>query len=392
MTEDLFDKSPCGYFCFSDDGNLIMVNQTLASILKFDKKNLTGKNVESIFTLPTRIFFQTHFFPMIRMHGHAEEIFISLLSSKGEHLPVLLNANRMVFEDQTITACAFIVVPNRKKFEDELVSAKKEAEKALKESTELMKAKSELKLHADKLEEQMRLVKSQNHEMKQFSHVVTHNLKEPLRKIMMYTGRLQTEISSPVMDKLIKSTDQMKLVVSGLQQYVWVNEKKTSFTVVDLNQTVNAAIDQLTKEVSSDLFELNADNLASLEGDAEQLQLLLYHLLSNAVKFRKSEKAHIQIHTTIVKQNTFQSLENRYNYDDFVKLEISDDGVGFDMTYREHSFELFRKLHYAEGLGLGLALCKKIVDNHHGKIEAESEVNLFTKIKVWLPAKRERGL
>ena len=62
MTEDLFDKSPCGYFCFSDDGNLIMVNQTLASILKFDKKNLTGKNVESIFTLPTRIFFQTHFF------------------------------------------------------------------------------------------------------------------------------------------------------------------------------------------------------------------------------------------------------------------------------------------------------------------------------------------
>src|SRR5687767_37522 len=99
MIEDLFDKSPCGYFCFSDDGNLIIVNQTLASILQYDKNSLTGKNVESIFTLPTRIFFQTHFFPMIRMHGHAEEIFISLLSSKGEHLPVLLNANRIVFED-----------------------------------------------------------------------------------------------------------------------------------------------------------------------------------------------------------------------------------------------------------------------------------------------------
>ena len=81
-------------------------------------------------------------------------------------------------------------------------------------------------------------------------------------------------------------------------------------------------------------------------------------------------------------------MENRYNYDDYVKLEVTDDGLGFDMTYREHIFELFRKLHYAEGLGLGLALCKKIVDNHHGKIEAESEINHSTKIKVWLPAKR----
>jgi signal transduction histidine kinase len=72
-------------------------------------------------------------------------------------------------------------------------------------------------------------------------------------------------------------------------------------------------------------------------------------------------------------------------------LEVVDEGIGFDLTYREHIFELFRKLHFSEGLGLGLALCKKVADNHHGFIEAESEINLFTKITAWFPLQQKRS-
>ena len=388
MIEQLIDQAPCGYFSFYDDGTLLQVNTTLATILKHESEALAGMNVETIFTLPTRIFFQTHFFPMIKMHGHAEEIFISLLSRDGEHIPVLLNAQRMEWKQRPITCCAFIVVNNRKKFEDELIAARKAAEKALQENTSLLKAKEALQVQAEKLEQQMRLVNSQHHEAKQFSHVVTHNLKEPLRKILLYSSKLQAESNSPVLDKLIRAADQMKVVVSGLQQYVWLNEKTNEFTHVDLDALVVKAANQVRSEQGNDILVLHCESLSSLEGDAEQIELLLYHLLSNAVKFRRGGAANVNISATILKQNTFRSVEEKYKYEDYMRLEIKDEGIGFESVYKEHIFELFRKLHFTEGQGVGLALCKKIIDNHSGHIDAESQINVFTKIIVWLPLKQ----
>ena len=191
MLDPLLDEAHCGYFGFADDGNLEMINASLTKRLGYEHGSLEGKNVEQICTLPTRIFFQTHFFPLIKMQGHAEEIFIMLLSKSGEHVAVLLNAKRMEWQGKTITACACIEVPNRKKFEDELVAARKAAEKALAENTELIEAKSGLQSYSEKLENQISVVNRQNHELQQFYHVVTHNLKEPLRKVLMYSGKLQ---------------------------------------------------------------------------------------------------------------------------------------------------------------------------------------------------------
>jgi sigma-B regulation protein RsbQ len=193
MIATLFENAPCGYFVFDDDATILAVNETLAGILGKPKEELPGQNVASIFTLPTRIFFQTHLFPMIRLHGHAEEIFISFLAADGQHLPVVLNAKKMEWEGKPVTCCSCILVPNRKKFETELVTARKTAEKALQENSELIKAKSALQQQAEELDKQIQLVQKQNHELQQFSHAVTHNLREPLRKILMYTEKLSTE-------------------------------------------------------------------------------------------------------------------------------------------------------------------------------------------------------
>ena len=151
MMEDLLDTAPCGYFSFFDDGSVNVVNNTVCRLLGYEKNELEGKNVETIFTIPTRIFCQTHFFPLVKMQGHAEEIFLSLLTRTREYLPILLNAKR-VANDIPYTACAFIVVPNRKKFEDELVAARNTAEKALAENSELITARAELQQHMEKLD------------------------------------------------------------------------------------------------------------------------------------------------------------------------------------------------------------------------------------------------
>ncbi|HTE25691.1 sensor histidine kinase [Flavitalea sp.] len=392
MSDVLLDKAPCGYFAFSDDGTLFEVNDTLASILKYSKELLIGKNVEIIFTISTRIFYQTHFFPLVKLQGHAEELYITMLTSDGDHLPVLLNANRLDFDNRKLTCCAFITVPNRKKFEDELLLARKAAENALKENTALLQAKADLQSQTVHLDRQMEQAKRQNHELKQFSHVVTHNLKEPLRKILLFTDKLKSEVQSPTLSKLLKSSDHLKAVVGGLQQYLWLNEKINDFTQVDLNKVVTSATEQLYNEIDPSLMLLTKHPLDILEGDREQLQLLFYHLFSNAVKFRKNHQVQVSIHSTIMKRNVFRSVENKYKYKDYLKLEFKDDGIGFEPRYREHIFELFRKLDLTPGQGLGLALCRKIVENHFGFIEAESEINNYTKIIVWLPLSQQPDL
>ena len=388
MIAQLFNQAPCGYFSFSDDGNILDVNDTLCNILQIDQEVLKGKNVETLFTLPTRIFFQTHLFPMLKMQGYAEEIFITLLRSDNEYLPVLLNAKRMEWEKQMITSCVFIVVPNRKKFEDELVAARNTAENALSQNTELVKIKEELQLRTKKLEQQMQMVNNQHQELQQFSHVVTHNLKEPLRKILLFTEKLQREVQLPTMDKLVRSSQQMKAVVTGLQQYVWLNEKDNQFKNVNLDEIVHKQISQLTKEYGADLLNLQMEALGNLEADEEQVELLIYHLLDNAIKFRKGEKANLTIKSTLLKQNVYRQLVDKYDYQSSVKLEFIDDGIGFDDEYKFHIFELFRKLHSGQGQGLGLALCKKIVGNHAGTIEAESIPGISTSITICLPVEQ----
>jgi sigma-B regulation protein RsbU (phosphoserine phosphatase) len=386
--KEIFDVAPCGYFSFFDDGELHVVNETLCHLLGYEKNELEGRNVETIFTIPTRIFYQTHFFPLVKMHGHAEEIFITLHTREKEHLPVLLNAKRENGNSKPYTACAFIVVVNRKKFEDELIAARNTAETALKENSELVKAKMDLQEHAKQLDDNIHLVKKQNHELKQINHVVTHNLSEPVRKLLLYSqklkdGSLPANLQNDV-EKLSKASEQMRHVVSGLQQYVWLNDAIAEFNNTNLNDLLKKVQGQVEKDLGITLT-VKSDQLPVIKGDNKQLELLFYHILANAAKFRKHQFPEVIISSSIIQQNTFKAMENKYKYEDFLKLQFKDQGLGFDPGFEEEAFELFKKFHLLPGLGLGLALCKKIVDNHLGYISADSKINEGTIITVVLP-------
>lgn len=397
MTDSYLDDAPCGYFSFADDGIMNSVNATLCSLLGYEKEELQEKNVEFIFTLPTRIFYQTHFFPLLKMQEHAEEIFISLLTKDKQHLPVLLNAKRQQVDSKFYNTCAFIVVQNRKKFEDELVAARHAAEKALNENSALLLAKAELQTHTERLDAHIVSVNKQNDKLKQFSRVVSHDLQEPLRKILLYTSKLQglppqeNSFETRTLDRLIRAAEQMRKTVSGLQQFIWLNETPARFAPVDLNAVWKAAEKQLEEELGSGLLEIHSDTLPEVTADAHQLQLLFYHIFSNAFKFKKEEKAPVFITATLIQQNKFRALEEKYQYEGFVKLEIRDEGTGFDPLHKEDIFELFKRQHYTEGKGLGLSLCKIIVENHHGLISADSQLNQGAIITILLPLHHSPG-
>jgi len=161
-TAGLIDRLPCGFVSFSDDGTVKAVNTTLIEMLGLESEKVVGHHVETILTVGSRIFYQTHLFPLLRMHGHAEEIFIMLRAADGHDEAALLNAVRRQEGEDWLTYCILIRVRERRKFEEALLRAKKEAEAA----REMLDAhRKELELANAQLEEQALELELSQHQL-----------------------------------------------------------------------------------------------------------------------------------------------------------------------------------------------------------------------------------
>ena len=390
--EQSYKHIPCVYFSSSADGSIAEVNEALCKYLAYPRDELVGKKLEIIFTLSTRIFYQTHFFPLLQLKGHAEEMFITLKSKEGSQVPMLINAERIEENGQITFHFAGISVSKRKKFEEEIIAAKKSAEKALNENVALKAAKEELEQHAEELDRHIDLVYKQNQELRQFNHLTTHSLQEPVRKLLYFSSQMmgtQDEIQrTNSWQKISKATDDIHHKLQGLQQYVWLTNDDLKLKQVNLFELVQYAKTQVEEQNTGISIDIETEAIPMIEANTEQMQFLLKELLLNAVRFRKPGNiVKVKIFASTLQLNKFRQLSGKYKYADFLKLQIQDEGIGFDDQYQEQAFELFRKLHLNSGHGIGLSLCKKIVENHSGFISLESQINLRTTVIIYLPLK-----
>jgi phosphoserine phosphatase RsbU/P len=131
MDEQL-DHAPCGFLTLSENGLILEINQTLLKILHYSKDSLIGQHVNSILSVPARLFLQFYFFPLVKMEQRVDEMYISLETSKGEEIPVLINALQKWEKERTVLDCIMIPMRKRNEYENELLLAKKETEEALK--------------------------------------------------------------------------------------------------------------------------------------------------------------------------------------------------------------------------------------------------------------------
>src|SRR4051812_8589295 len=264
--ESFLDTAPCCYFSFNDTGELMRVNQTICTSLGYEKEELVGRKVEIIFPIPTRIFYQTHFFPLLKMHGHAEEIFIFLLAKSGSPLPVLMNCSREENQGAVYNSCVCIIVRNRKKFEDELINSRKIAEAALVENADLKKIKEQLMRQAEELDDHLQLLDRQNNKLRQINRVATHNLQESLRKVMVFAHltneKAQGDSAQKTgLKKLLQAANTMQDTLAGLQEFVWLNEAPIQPQAVDLNLVIVAIKKQLSSELNEDLLHIGYEEL-----------------------------------------------------------------------------------------------------------------------------------
>ena len=390
---DLLDTLPGGVLVFNDDGVITFVNRALKGWLGYDDNQLEGKPFETILSRAGRIFYQTHFFPLIVLHDKADEIFLTLTGKNQEEIPVLVNCVRRHEEGVVRNVCVLMPVFQRKKYEAEILEAKRAAEMAQKENKALFDLTEKLELKTQELDKQYQRMLAINQDIVQFNKLVSHDLQEPIRKIKLFasmfssgeTDSLSARQRSAIA-KIAMSAQRLHQLTLGLQQYVAVDTEKIH-TVVDINEIVASAREKVIKKRNFSSFQVIHDRLPIIEGYPVQLELLFYHLFDNAVQFRKlDEDLVIQISHTVLEENVYRALLDKYKFEDHVRITVSDNGVGIDERYHDYVFQLVKKIEpSSEGLGIGLSLIKKIVDNHSGSIRVESTPEKGTSVQVMLP-------
>lgn len=255
--------------------------------------------------------------------------------------------------------------------------------------TEKKKTEKALTLYQQQLETKVHELHLSNVNLEQFIHVISHDLKEPLRKILTYTSLLNATKSELFSEKdmnnmnvVSSSAQRLNSLVDDLVKYAFSAVKDDS-SKVDLNDVFKEVLDDLELMINENDASIKCEKLPLIKGSKVQMRQLFSNLISNAVKYNKeNQQAEIIIYCDEVDGNSIQMPEKKYS-----KISFSDNGIGMNPDHLGKIFTIFQRLHMKNeysGNGIGLAICKKIMDNHSGKIDVKSspDGSIFT---LYLP-------
>jgi phosphoserine phosphatase RsbU/P len=387
MNEQL-DHAPFGYIEFSEDGKVLASNTTLANLLGYSPEELVGRKFESLLTLANKIFYQTHFFPLLKLNGNASEVFLSLLGRDGSSIPVLTSAGRRNGSFQ----CAFMVVSERQKYETEILSARRKAEEALSSNEELKKAKQELEQNARDLDRRLHELQGKNLEVENVSRLLAHDLREPVRKVRLFADLVRENVTTALdaegsfgLTRIFEESDRALHLITEIQRFLDAGTSQEAMVPVELDSVVRGA-EQMIREKNSN-WKLEVENLPKIVGRPRQLESLFQELFDNALKFCPlTHPLVVRISSQKIQLNGYHATKDRYVYRDFVQIEVADNGMSFDPQYTSYVFGLFKKLNpTSNGVGAGLAICRKIAATHQGTIEIRPVLNQGTSVILRLP-------
>lgn len=261
------------------------------------------------------------------------------------------------------------------------LTERKEAERALRESYERYRVLAEeLKITNQELS-------YANEELEQFTSIVSHDLQEPIRSIKSFLQLIDMKLSNEqdedlktYIGKAINSADRMRELIRNLLHYSQLSKGEKVEVIINVEDLVNEAMQNVRTSIEKTNAQISIEtDVKTVEGDRVQLVQLIQNLLSNALKFTDSKSPKIKI-------SCFREGEH-------VKFGVSDNGIGIAEADMGKVFEIFRRLHTKKdypGTGIGLAICKKIVDRHGGRIWPESKPGKGTTFYFTLNEEKER--
>jgi len=259
------------------------------------------------------------------------------------------------------------------------------------EIVERKKVEQDLRQFTSKLEQS-------NRELQDFAYVASHDLQEPLRKIQAFGDRLKAKCGDAISDKgkdylerMQSAANRAQTLINDLLAFSRVTSKAQPFVEANLNKIVQGVLSDLEVRIEETKAKIDLGDLPTLEADRLQMRQLLQNLIGNALKYRKEDvNPEIEIKANLYEEKIEDSNGEKI-LKDMYRITVADNGIGFDEKYVDKIFTVFQRLHGRktyEGTGVGLAICRKIVERHNGEITATSTPGKGSTFIVTIPAKQ----
>jgi PAS domain S-box-containing protein len=429
--ESLLDHLPCGVVAFDDRGTVLVANQTLADLLGYSREEVEGQHVERLLSLAGRIFFQTHLYPLTRLHSRADEIFLFLRRKDGAEVGTLLNAFRHERDGRAVTDCVFMEVRERLKYEDALLRAKRAADEArdalaergreleqanktlgeqavelelqqqtLQEQTTeleaqsdaLLEANEQLLRNAEALEQARGAAEEANRAKTQFLGVMSHELRTPLNAIGGYTQLLELGVHGPVNDgqrdalgRIGRAQQHLLRLINDLLNLSRIEAGKVEYVIetVPIDDVIASVVPMLEPQIATSGLRLvvDAGNGLKAHADRDKVQQIIINLVTNAVKFTP--------------RGGLIRVEARSAADgDCVHVDVADSGVGISAAKLDRVFDAFvqvdeSRARRSQGSGLGLAISRNFARAMGGDLSVVSEEGHGSTFTLTLPTSAE---
>jgi PAS domain S-box-containing protein len=352
--EDLYDNAPCGYLSALPGGLIVKVNQTFLSWTGYRREDLVGRRrFQDLLTAGGRIFHETHYAPLLRMQGAVREIAVDVVCADGRRLPALINSVLKNDEEGTplLVRTTVFNATDRKEYERELLRERQRAEQEARAKSDLIS-------------------------------MISHEIRTPLNAIMGVAHLLGVTELTTQQQKFVRilrsSSESLLGLINDILDFSKIEAGKVSLEErsVDLRQLVHGLADNLRVKAEEKGLALavHVDERmpAGVLGDPIKIGQVLTNLLSNAIKFTS-------------KGSVTATLQLRERIADAVSIDfqVADTGIGIAPDRLPHIFDEFTQANYDIGLkyggtGLGLTICKKLVELHGSHIAVESELGRGT--------------
>ncbi len=347
---DLFDYAPIAYHELDAEGRFTRINKTEEKMLGYTNEELKGRSPAEIIVEDVSREAIAEKLAGTRSLEPVERTFIR---KDRSHIPVLCT-DRLIYDKEGRIAGL------RSTLQD--ITARKQAEEQIRRFNEKLQ--------------------QSNRELQDFAYVASHDLQEPLRKVQAFADRLSSKYAHALegsgldyLERMRNAAERMQKLIQDLLTFSRVATKAQPFEPVDLDVVAREVLSDLEVAIEQSGATVELENLPVIDADPLQMRQLIQNLVGNALKFRRPETAPLIEISGAVENNE-------------CRLTVRDNGIGFDEKYLDRIFTVFQRLHGRteyEGSGVGLAVCRKIAERHHGGITAESAPGEGAAFIVTLP-------
>ena len=379
-----------GVVTLQTDGTIIFSNSGFAKMVNLPLEKITGKNFRDFITHEYKDDFEQFF---IRYESNSS-VELSFVDHSGKRKHLIVSLNMLQLHDVVALNLVCTDVTYQKTVEKNLMVVNENLTRAIEDR--IFTEKKINKLNS-RLQESVTILEDVNTELAAFAHIASHDLQEPLRKVITYSSMLLRDYKHNMdqrgqgfLTNMQAASQRMQNLINDILEYSRLSKAEVRYAPANLQLIVEEVLLNVEAAIEESQATITiAEALPVIEANTSQMKQLFQNIISNALKFRKPGRTpEISISYEIKMGKDTGKVPAAMMHKNFCVLKISDNGIGFSQEYNTKIFTLFQKLNNStvyKGTGIGLAICKKIVEQHNGYISAAGKPNEGSLFTVELP-------